>query len=76
MAREAGIHHSEVFLPGIGLDIDEARDLAELMRHLPVAGERTRALLAARDLEKRLSLALTAFETDNNDWPGESVAHE
>mgnify|MGYP001812018731 FL=1 len=76
VAREAGIHYSEILLPGIGLDIDEAHDLAELMRHLPAAGERTRALLAANDLDRRLSLALTAFETDNNDRPGESAAHE
>jgi 2-phospho-L-lactate guanylyltransferase len=75
-ARDKGVRPHEIFRPGIALDLDEAQDLLELMRRLPKAGERTRALLAANDLGKRLSVALTALETGNSDWPGESAAHE
>jgi 2-phospho-L-lactate guanylyltransferase (CobY/MobA/RfbA family) len=75
-ARNAGVVCREIYLPGIALDLDEAADIAELMRGLAAAGARTRALLMSTDLGRRLSLAVSALESCGEDLSGESHLHD
>lgn len=76
VAEQAGVHLSEIYRPGISLDLDEAHDVAELMRHLPAAGDRTRALLVGTNLGRRLSLAVTALAAEHAGVSRESMNND
>ena len=75
-ARDAGIDCREIYRPGIALDLDEAVDVAELMRSLAAAGARTQALLMATDLGRRLSVAVSALESGQDNLAEESRVHD
>ena len=75
-ARKAGIAFSEMYRPGIALDLDEPGDVAELMRCLSIAGRHTRDLLTATDLGRRLSLVVDALEPGGGSRSVEGRSHE
>lgn len=75
-AGQAGFAVSEIYRPGISLDLDDAHDMAELLRQLPAAGDRTRALLVGTDLGRRLSLAVTALDAEQAVLSRESMRND
>jgi 2-phospho-L-lactate guanylyltransferase len=75
-AGKAGIAFSELYRPGIALDLDEPGDVAELMRCLSSAGRHTRNLLTATDLGRRLSLVVGALESGDGSRAIEGRSHD
>ncbi|MFC1578812.1 2-phospho-L-lactate guanylyltransferase [Pseudomonadota bacterium] len=66
-ARQAAIAARIIQRAGIALDVDEPRDLAELLAALPdVEGGHTKALLDATTLGGRISLALASLAPLNS----------
>jgi len=62
-ARACGIPATVLNRPGIGLDVDEPRDLATLLRRLPgPAGGRTAELLRGGELGGRIEVALASLQ--------------
>ena len=61
-AEASGVASQVLYRQGIALDVDEARDMLQLMHALADAGIHTATLLQNTELGNRISLALSALE--------------
>lgn len=73
-AAARGIPARRLIRPGIGLDVDEPQDLAELVRSLPGgACGRTAELLQYGDLGARIAVALGSLRSGENSFEEHEV---